>query len=399
MKLSQNNKLGITLLMTNAFIFIPCSFYTPFLSAYYTKAGLNAVQIGILLTIGPLVAIFIQPVWAILSDRSGRRIDVLSLLVFGSGIAMFSFYIGHSFLTFFIAAFLLAIFSTAIFPLSDAIILDTASKNQLDFSRIRMGGTIGFAIFVIFAGAIVKKNPELEFALGFAGYMILLFFVRRLPGNDIKSQNTQKPLVTEPIKNNRKGLLHIFESKQVYFMLIFAFINQAGLTFNGSFLGVYMTQLGYSEDIIGIMNCVAAISEIPVLFLINKLLRKVSPIKIIIVSSLLLGLRMFIVTGGSVGFFAFAQALNGLTYMTIYFCCAVFISKNVQQINLSKGQSILTIVQAGIGSIVGNIVGGYFADMFGLRIAYMYMAALVIITSATFVLLMIIYRKVTKVSS
>lgn len=381
MDLHRSNKLGLKLLIINAFVFIPCSFYAPFLSAYYTKAGLNAMEIGILMTIGPLVAIFIQPIWAILSDRSGHRNAVLSLLVFGSGVAMFSYYIGHSFLSFFIAASVLAVFSTAIFPLSDAVILNIANKNQLDFSKIRLGGTVGFAIMVIIAGGIVKYNPELEFILGFAGYMVLLFLMRWLPKEDLvhKTSLSNKAKVS---KQRRPGFMNIFESNQIYFMLIFAFIAQVGLTFNGSFLGVYMTKLGYSEGMIGIMNCIAAISEIPVLLLINRLIRKINTVKLIILASFLLGLRILIVTKASVGYFILAQSLNGLTYMIVYFCCAIFISKNVKPANQSKGQSILTIVQAGIGSIVGNIIGGYFADTYGLKLAYQYMAAIIIGASA-----------------
>ena len=120
--------------------------------------------------------------------------------------------------------------------------------------------------------------------------------------------------------------------------------------------------------------------------------------KVIIISCLLLGLRIFTVTGGSLGFIMAAQSLQGLTYMTVYFSCATFISKNVKPENQSKGQSALTIVQTGIGSIVGNIAGGYLVDHFGLKNAYQYMAVFVIAVSSFIILLQLIYRKVKKSS-
>jgi MFS transporter, PPP family, 3-phenylpropionic acid transporter len=392
MNLNRSKQLGFMLLILNAFVYIPCSFYAPFLSSYFAKSGMNSMQIGVLMTIGPLVAIMIQPLWAIISDRSGRRNDVLSLLVAGSVVSLFSFYIGHSFLTFFLATFLLAVFSTAIFPLSDAIIINIANKNRYDFSKIRLGGTIGFSITVIIAGVIVKYNPSIQFVLGSIGYMFLLLLIRSLPKSD--NVCTTPPLKSaEQIAKKKPGILSIFESGQIYFILIFAFISQIGLTFYVSFLGVYMTQLDYSEGMIGFINCVSAVSEIPVLLLINKVIRKINPTKILLLSSILMGLRILIVMQGSLACFVFAQALNGLTYMTIYFCCAVFISKNVKPINQSKGQSILTIVQAGIGSIVGNITGGYLANTFGLKMAYQYMAALIIGASALFAILQIFCDK------
>jgi len=396
MKLSNRSKLGATLLLINASIYIAFSLYTPFLSAYYSKAGLNAVKIGILLTIGPLVAIFIQPLWAILSDRTGHRKLILCLVILGSGFSMLTYYVGHSFLSFFAAALLLSIFSTSIIPLNDAITLRLARKNGLDFSIIRMGGTVGFAIVVIIAGIIVKKNPEIQFVLGFLGYMILLFFVVRLPKDSKNSKETRKQITTEAVKINKVGFFNIFESKQVYFMLAFAFITQVGLSFHGSFVGVYALKLGLSEDKIAVINCCAALSEIPVLFFINKLMRRISTMKLIAMASVLLGMRMFIVTAGGIGFIIIAQFLHGLTFMVVYYSIAVYISKKVKSHNQSKGQSILTIIQTGIGSIIGNIVGGYLVDKYGLSLAYQYMGALIIILSLMIITSQLLYRSVKK---
>jgi oligosaccharide:H+ symporter len=392
MKKLSENKIAINLFLINAFVYISFSLYMPFLSSYYSRAGIKAVQIGLLLTIGPVVAIIIQPLWAILSDKTGRKKDVLSLVVLGSAISMFSFYIGRSFLTFFIAALMLSIFNTSIVPLSDAIILQSAHKHHLDFSKIRMGGTIGFAIVVIIAGAIIKQNPLLQFALGSMGYMLLFVFVRRLPKDEqkdiIELTEVHSP---KPIKKDWLGFLKIFESKQVIFVLAFAFISQVGLSFNYSFLGVYMVHIGLGEGTIGLINSVSAFSELPVLFLINRLLKKVSPMKLNIISCILVGLRIFTVTGGNVNFMILSQMFHGLTYMTIYYSCAVFISKNVKPENQSQGQSTLAIIQTGIGSIVGNIMGGCLVDYFGLKAAYLSMSVIIISVSSIIAILQIIY--------
>ncbi|MDF2540163.1 MAG: major facilitator superfamily 1 [Herbinix sp.] len=397
MEKESTKKIGLNLLLINAFIYISFSLYAPFLSSYYSKAGINAVQIGIILTIGPVVAIFVQPLWALLSDRTGRRKDILSLVVLGSAMSMFSFYIGHSFLTYFIASFLLAIFCTSIVPLSDAIILNKARKNQLDFSKIRMGGTIGFAIVVIFSGMIIKYNSDLMFIMGFIGYFLLFLSIRLLPeDNAEKLRVTDKQLEHKPKIKKRIKILDIFESKQIFFILAFAFINQMGLSFHYSFLGVYMVNLGLSEGMIGVINCVSAFSEIPVLFLINRIMKKMNTTKITILACFLLSLRIFTVTGENIMFMILSQALHGLTYMTIYYSCAVFISHNVKQENQSQGQSILAIVQTGIGSIVGNIMGGYLVDAFGLKPAYYSMSAIIIITSSAIVIIQILYQRHSK---
>lgn len=395
MEHSQRAKTGINLLMINAFIYISLALYTPYLSSYYSKAGIHAVEIGILLTVGPLLAIFIQPLWAVFSDRSGKRKLVLSLVILGSALSMLSFYLGNTFSTFFIASIFLSLFSTSIVPLSDAISLRSAKENQLDFSKIRMGGTIGYALMVNVSGFIVKQHPAWQFAMGSIGYFVLLLCVQRLPKDYIPvNLPIKSPHLPKVTFKERFNILNIFESKQIFFLLAFAFISQVGLSFHYTFLGVYMTKLGLSEGTIGFVNSIAAFSELPILFLINRILKKSSTMRITIFACIVLGLRIFIITGESLIFIILTQVLHGVSFMTIYYSCAVFISNNVKPENQSKGQSILAIVQTGIGSIVGNIVGGSLVDSFGLKSAYRTMSLLVISASTAVILFQVIYKKV-----
>ncbi len=385
------NRTGYKLLMINAFIYISLAMFTPYLSSFYTKAGISAVEIGILLTVGPLSSFLIQPIWAIISDRTGRRKDVLSLVVLGSALSVLSYYIGNTFASFLFASILLAIFMTSIVPLSDALILRSAHKNQLDFSKIRMGGTIGYAIFVILSGSIVKINSDLAYIMGSVGFLCLLFLVRRLPKDepkDIVDTAELQPKTKE--KKTIKSFLHIFESKQVYFLLALAFISQVGISFHLSFLGVYMLEMGMSEGTIGITNSIAAFSELPILFLMNWIMKKISIRKILFTSCMLLGLRLLLITGESLLFIVLSQILHGITYMSIYYCCAVFISKNVKPENQSRGQSILALIQTGLASIIGNILGGFLVDTYSLKTAYTTITVLVVTATVLIALVQII---------
>lgn len=82
----------------NAIIYIASGFYTPFLSAYYAQKGIDAEKIGILLMIGPCVVLLTQRFWAKISDRTGKRKEVLLVTIVGSGFSMLLYYLGNSFL-------------------------------------------------------------------------------------------------------------------------------------------------------------------------------------------------------------------------------------------------------------------------------------------------------------
>lgn len=74
----------------NAIIYIASGFYTPFLSAYYAQKGIDAEKIGILLMIGPCVVLLTQRFWAKISDRTGKRKEVLLVTIVGSGFSIYS---------------------------------------------------------------------------------------------------------------------------------------------------------------------------------------------------------------------------------------------------------------------------------------------------------------------
>ena len=45
--------------------------YGGYISIYYMKAGFSLSEIGTLTTIGPLFSLFVQPVWGMVSARTG----------------------------------------------------------------------------------------------------------------------------------------------------------------------------------------------------------------------------------------------------------------------------------------------------------------------------------------
>ncbi len=393
MKKQSVHAIGFNLLLVNAFVNICFALYIPFLSTFYATKGINSVEIGILLTISPVASILIQPLWAMFSDRLNKRKFFLALVVLGSALTIFSYYLGNTFTTYFIATALVSLFSTAILPLSDAITIREAGKYHFDFARIRMGGTIGYAFMVTITGWILRVRPNSLFFLGFLGYTALLVFVLRLPGDQNAKKEEKLTKASQDPSVGVKGILSIFNTKMILFVFAFALISQIGFSFYWGFLGVYLLDLGYGQSTLGWLNCISALSEVPALLIINKLIKKFGSLKILFASCIILSLRIFLVTMGSLPIIVLAQLLHGFTYMTIYFSCAVYINNNVRQGKQSQGQSLLAIMQTGIGSILGNIAGGYLVDLFGITSAYG-LIAFVLITSALIILLLqLLYEK------
>lgn len=175
----------ILLLLINAFIYVPSALYTPFLNAYYKMNGLSATRIGILSTISPVCFILIQPMITRLSDRLGKPKAFSMAGVAGIILSLASYYLGNSFLSFFISATLLAIFLSPVYPLTDSMVIRNAFKKNYNYAYIRLGGTIGFSIAVLLVSFILSQHQELLFFMGMAGYAVLFILLAFLP----KSEN------------------------------------------------------------------------------------------------------------------------------------------------------------------------------------------------------------------
>ena len=61
------------LLAVNTFVWVTTALYAPFIGAYYAEQGITPFQVGVLTAIGPVVSTLIQPLWAYISDRLGKR--------------------------------------------------------------------------------------------------------------------------------------------------------------------------------------------------------------------------------------------------------------------------------------------------------------------------------------
>nr|WP_288938691.1 MFS transporter [uncultured Blautia sp.] len=207
----------------NAIIYIASGFYTPFLSAYYAQKGIDAEKIGILLMIGPCVVLLTQRFWAKISDRTGKRKEVLLVTIVGSGFSMLLYYLGNSFLCMFFATVVVTSFTTAVIPLSDAILIARSLKEGYSYSIIRLGGTLGYAVMTICAGMYLKTRPQMQFVFAFFAYMILFCFCIGL-----KEERNGQIVINEVVQENEQN--RIFKNRDVYIVLGLAFVSQMGLS-------------------------------------------------------------------------------------------------------------------------------------------------------------------------
>ena len=378
----EKHSAWLRLFLINVSFWVACGSCAPFISAYYKRIGLSFTQIGVLLAIGPIFAIFIQPLWAMLSDRTGKRKLLLILLALCTAGAYLLYYLGESFAVCLLAVLVVSLFSLALLPLCDALVIDRANAYGFPFARIRIGGTLGYAAMVFGAGMFLEKFDGAQFAVAAVAYLLFAGAVMLLPQGGAREEAAPARRETAPARKKAVPAREsIFDTSEILFVLALALIESLGLGFCGSFMGSYAVELGFGSSLIGVLSCISALSEVPILLFAGKLVDRFGEIPLLIFSGVMMSLRLFLTGMGLVPAMISAQLLQSVTYMTTYICCTQYISKHVRAGKMSQGQSALAIVQSGLAAVASNLFGGMLVDAVGTRQAFFAVAAGVLVVA------------------
>lgn len=355
----------------NALYYIPGATFSAYISVYYQSKGMSVSQIGLLSAMGPLLALVMQPAWGMLSDRTGKHMAVLRIALLGAAGGVLCYYRADTFWLFAACILIYGLFNCAIGPIGDAVVLDMARENDLEFSRIRMGGTLAYALVVVFAGVFLRDHPTASFGITAAawGTMFLLTWFMR---GDVKKYKTEK----------KAGVLSCFQNRKILFVLAYACIFQIVLGCYGSFIGVVVTDMGYDNAMIGRLMCVSALSELPVLLCIRFLMRKVKIEYLLLTAGAAMTVRIWLPLTGSIAFIFLGQALQGMTYMIMYYGCVMFMDQNFPREHRGTGQSLFYMVQSGIASTFSNIAGGWLGERIGLTRTYFWYGLILLAVTA-----------------
>lgn len=382
-------RTALRFLAANVSYWMVAGAYSPFLSSYFTSIGLSATQIGTLLIIQPVAVIAIQPLWARLSDRTGKRKAVLALLSALSALTVWAYYAGTGYSVVLIATIAFASFFSALLPLCDALVIEGCSERGIEFARIRMGGTLGYAFVVFVIGMYLEGHPEVQFVIvsllciAFLGAIVLLPAKPGAPHSQDRGAEascasaacSDKQRISQ---RSVRPIFGVFRTREVIYVLLFALVSQIGLGFAGSFLGRYVVELGYGQGLVGTLSMISALSELPILLFADAIVRRFGEVKLLIASCFFMVVRVVLIGLGVIPSMVAGQLMQSITYMTVYYSCTQYVSKEALSGHQSQAQGILVMVQSGVAMLVANLAGGVIGDAFGMRAAFFLIAGLVL---------------------
>lgn len=355
------------------------SIYNTYLNLYLSSVGLSESQIGLIVSISTICLLAAQLFWGMVSDRSKTKNRVLHLLYTATAVVSLGFYLSRSFWFLLLAVTLFSVFFNPLIPLQDNFALEYIESvgSRWDYGQIRMGGTLGYCLTVLFIGFFLQDDYRPIFwmvALCMTGCRLLCIGLPRIGGYR---------------RGGKAPYRELLRNRALLGLILFNLTFSIGLNFYHNFYSIYYTSdaVGGNSSMVGIMMFASAASEIPMLLLIHRITKK-------------LGIRGTLVMAGGVTVLRwlllavlhspvpiiFVNLLHGLGYTSFSYCIITYIGKTVPRELRATGQTLNSLIGNVVSKVLFGFLGGFASQNLGADRIMLFSALLMGIGTIAFVL-------------
>ncbi len=330
--------------------------FFPYLYVYYRSIGLSGTQIGLIGSLPPLVGMIAGPLWGLLSDRFGAVRQLLILATAGSILAVLGLSAVQAFGALFLLTMVYAFFNNPIMPLLDSATLDLLEGQREHYGRQRLWGSIGFVITSWGFGLLLER---IGLHWAFYGYVLLMFPLMILAWwLPVRRARLSAPL--------RRGLARLVRQRAwFFFSLSLVVLGIANSGMHG-FLNIFVKEMGGSEGLIGTMWGVAALSEIPVMFLAAPLIVRLGPRRILAATYALYVLRWLLYGLMPSPIWAVPiSLLHGLTFGALWVTGVAYVDALAPEELKATAQGLFFASFFGFSRVLGTSLSGLLFDMIG----------------------------------
>lgn len=264
--------------------------------------GFTSTQIGYTLSINALFALVIKPIFGFIMDKLGLKKPLLIAVVIASIFAApFFIYIYQYLLTTHRVLGMLAgglYLGTAY--LAGVLVFETYADRYsrafgFEFGRVRMWGSLGWAVASIFAGQLFNINPHINFMITSCGAIAVLAMLTTLrtqgEGIDWQAVNASRKEVV-----NRKDVRMLFHHASFWVLMLFYggiiwMMQSAEQQFPRYFV-TFFADHQTGNAVLGYMGFVQSACEFVLMFSVPFLINRIGARNGLLVAGFVIGLRL-----------------------------------------------------------------------------------------------------------
>ena len=354
------------------------------LGQFFDIAGFSPIEIGYLMAMIPVFALVSNPLWFRIGSKITDK-NAFTIVSISSGFLFWLVYLSKNFIFGLIAVAAFSFFFSAVVPLGESLMMVSVKKHGGAFGRIRLFGTVGFAITALLLSGLVKW--------GFIWYFIVtsisLFLAPFVINVTLTGKGTENKKLN--VSSVRNGNLFTF----VIMIIGMTFGITLG-SFHNTFFPVLSRQLGYDKSFVGLIYAFMAFTEVPFLFFAERIIKKMGNFNVLITGIFASALRVLLITYVTEMMALFLiESLHGLTYILMYYALFNYIHFKLPEKYLVNAQSLFWLVSSGLTYILGSIVGGYLIEFFNTLAGFRIMGFMGFAATGVIVLISIMFKRKT----
>ena len=359
-----------------------CSSYS-FASVFLLSRKFDNSEIGIVLALANIFAVFLQPMIAVYADTTKKISlkNLTALLALAAGMLTAVRCFIPDVLT--VLAVLLVLELTILFslqPLISALGMKLINRGvKINFGFARGLGSVAFAVCSYIVGVLVERfGPEASPVVSVCFFAILIFFVYTFTKNRpiqskaeyISAADMQEHIdidIEETKKEASNVLTFFMQYKQFLLLLLaIAFVFTSHSMINNYFIQI-TTDVGGNAKNMGFGLGLAAAIELPGMVLFTYMVRKVR-CSTILKSSFVFFMIKAILTmlAPSVLMLYVAQIFQFASYALFIPASIYYVNQIISQKDLVKGQAFVTGAIT-LGGVSASLLGGWLLDARGVN--------------------------------
>jgi len=330
--------------------------FLPFLTIYYQGLGLTGSQIGLLAGLSPVISLVSAPFWTGLADASGRHRLVMSLGLLGTAGGAVLMMQANQLIWLAVAISCFSFFSSAIVPLADSATIHMLGGERSSYGKIRLWGSIGWGLAAPLVGKLIDSFGA---KAGFACSAVLILLVLLVSLGMTHSRTR----LAVPFWH---GVRQVLADRRWYPFLGLAMVGGMSMSVISAYLLLFMNSLGASKTLMGLTQTVATISEIPVLFYVNRLIKRWGARPLLAVSITAYALRAFLVSlAKTPEAILLIQSMHGATFALLVGAGVTLADEMAPDGLKATGQGLYSAMMGGVGITIGAVLGGWIYEHYG----------------------------------
>ncbi len=388
----------------HAFYWMSYAVIGSFASAFLLGRGYSNSFIGLIIAVGSVLAIFLQPVLADIADRS-KKISIFGLTEMVSALMIIltfvSFVLRKESAALTVVFIMLVAWNTALQPLFNSMAFKLEeSGHQIKFGVNRAVGSLAYSALCAVLGTLTERMGVQVLPVTDGIVLILLILTLVMTGKHFKKacyirQQEEKARgvktmafrtepghscpaceiaagedlkISEVIDDGREEInFSKFVKRNKLFIVVS--LGVVGLFFSNAAFNNFMLQVvenvgGTSEDMGRILSIMAFL-EIPPLFLFDRINRRVSCKTLLKIGAVSFFLKIFCATiATNVTMIYIAQLFQPAAFGIFLPAMVSFIDEIMEKGEAVKGQALYTVMTT-VGTVFASLSGGVILDVSG----------------------------------